>query len=141
MDLSTPPKFAGTAHPAFSFTASGDANEAMVVGAAVTSADMVGWDLLTAAPGASVVPGIVVFDQAKEENGFVANDGVSVVIAGVVSAKASAAIAAGDYLVGAALGKVAPAGVATRSIGMALTDAAADGDIIWMLVMPFAEAL
>lgn len=141
MDLSAPPKFAGIAHPAFSFTASGDANEAIVVGAAVTTADGVGFDLLTAAPAVSVVPGIASFDQKFEEDGYVATDGLSVVIAGIVSAKAAGVIAMGDYLIGAALGKVTPAGVATRSIGMALTDAAADGDIIWMLVMPFAEAL
>ncbi len=142
MRLDEVPQQAGVAHPSSDFVPTGRAGGSFIVGAPVGSVDGKTYLALTGDP--TDIAGIARFDQKKADDGFVLDDIVSVVVWGIVSVTASAAIVAGARLTGAAAGKVASsadpgAGVTVKYLGVALSDAAADGDIIWMLVMPIAD--
>ncbi len=139
MQLADVPTFAGVIRGEFSFPVTGKAGGTIVVGSPVESADGKEWTALTGDP--TDLAGSAVFDQRKSDDGYVLNDTVTVMVVGIISVTASAAIAAGARLTGAAAGKVVTsadpgAGVTVKYLGVALSDAAGDGDIIFMLVMP-----
>ncbi len=140
MLLSDVPIKGGVPRPEFAFKITGKSGGTMFVGSPAESADGKEWTALAGDP--TDLAGIVVFDNTKDNaTGFVTDDIVDVLVLGVISVIASAAIAAGARITGAASGKVAtstdPGSAEIKNyLGFALTDAASDGDIIWALIMP-----
>ncbi len=140
MKLSDVPVFPGVVHPEGApIVVTGKAGGAIAVGAPVTSTDGTTWTADTGAP--ADLAGVAAFDARKETDGFVLDDVITVIVFGMVSVKANAAIVAGSFIIGAAAGKVAPAATAVTALGKALSDAAADNDIIWALIDKQAEDL
>ncbi len=142
MRMDEVPVQAGVAHPSLAFIPTGKAGGAILVGSPVGSADGKSWTALAGDP--TDLAGIARFDQKFADAGFATDDRISIVIFGIVSVIASAAIAAGARLTGAASGKVVsgadPGSAEIKNyLGIALSDAAADGDIIWMLVSPIRD--
>lgn len=140
MLLSDVPIVPGVPRPEFAFKVTGKAGGPIPTGSPAGSVDGKTYLVLTGDP--TDIAGITVYDQRKVDAGFVLDDIIAVLVLGVISAKADGVIAAGARVTASVTaGKVtssADPGVATvkNYLGVALTDAAADLDIIWLLVMP-----
>jgi hypothetical protein len=85
--------------------------------------------------GTAGLPALGVLYNAPQAKGIAAE----VAIAGVAKVKAGAAFNAGVLIMSSAAGKAVTATSGNRILGMAVTAAAADGDIVSILLQPFGR--